>query len=132
MRAMAQRSFKPTAGDIVFWESQRAAKLDLRLPALRQGALPEPPSVRIMAIANMRAWAYGLMVANLFLWLGAVLWFFVMMSRIEIAPFVADGSSYGCRASTFRGQETPSPQPAPEIRSEQPIFAPLSPMVTGE
>lgn len=115
----------------MFWK-KKEQKLDLRLPAVKLGEMPVPPSVRIMRIASVRAWTYGLLAANGLFWLSAVLFYFVMVSRISVNPYVADGSSYGCMPATYTGQITPQP-PKEEAPTAAPVtLEPMAPLVVGE
>lgn len=106
---------------------RKSEKLALTLPAVYQPDLPVPPSVRIMQVANLRSWAYGLMVANLISGLCAVGFYFLMLSRIEEIAYVADGSSYGCSPAT---QEIAPVEAAPPLRnpSTMPVLEPLAPI----
>lgn len=100
-------------------------KLPLQLPALEQPALPVPPSVRIMQIAGLRSWAYGLLVANAISILSAAGFYALMLTRIEEIPYVADGSFYGCSPVT---EEFSQPETAPTTTPPKPVMEPLAPI----
>ena len=101
--------------------------LPLKLPALEQPELPEPPSVRIMRIAGLRSWAYGLLVANAISLLCAAGFYVLLMSRIEEVPYVADGSSYGCSPAAAEAEQA---KETPENLSK-PVLEPLAPISEG-
>jgi len=103
--------------------------LALKLPALEQPELPEPPSVRIMRIAGLRSWVYGLLVANAISLLCAGGFYALLMSRIEEVPYVADGSSYGCSPATAEAAQAGAEE-APETPST-PVLEPLAPISEG-
>lgn len=104
--------------------------LPLQLPALEQPELPEPPSVRIMRVAGLRSWVYGLMVANAVSLLCAGGFYALLMSRIEEVPYVADGSSYGCSPATAQAPEQAGAKKAP-VNPEKPVLEPLAPISEG-
>lgn len=71
-------------------------KLDLTLPAVEQPILGASPSERIMGISTRRSVAYGLLFSAVLSVGFNILFAVLMISRIEMIPYVADGSSYGC------------------------------------
>lgn len=100
--------------------------LALQLPALEHPVLPEAPSVRIMKIAGMRSWVYGLMIATGISIVSAAGFYALLLSRIEEIPYIADGSSYGCSPGPGAVEEPPvdeAPAAAP-----QPVLEPLAPI----
>ncbi len=103
--------------------------LPLKLPALEQPEMPEPPSVRIMRIAGLRSWVYGLMVANTISLLCAGGFYALLMSRIEEIPYVADGSSYGCSPAQAEAEQAGAEE-TPETPSK-PVLEPLAPISEG-
>lgn len=100
-------------------------KLSLQLPALVQPELPVPPSLRIMQIASLRSWAYGLLVANAISLICAGGFYALMLSRIEEVAYVADGSSYGCAPAT---QEFTPAAPEAPTNPQTPVLEPLAPI----
>lgn len=103
--------------------------LRLHLPALVEPEMPEPPSVRIMQIAGLRSWVYGLMVANAISLICAGGFYALLMSRIEEIPYVADGSSYGCSPATAEAEQAgPSDALTPPTK---PVLEPLAPISEG-
>lgn len=99
--------------------------LPLKLPALEQPVLPEAPSVRIMKIAGLRSWIYGLMVANGISLLCAAGFYVLLLSRIEEIPYVADGSFYGCSPAQAEQPGTDVPPDTPQNSALEPL-APIS------
>lgn len=81
-------------------------KIDLTLPAVEQPILGRSPSERIMAIATRRSVAYGLLFSALLSVAFNILFAVLMVSRIEVIPYVADGSSYGCSPQLIEGAAT--------------------------
>lgn len=100
--------------------------LALQLPALEQPVLPEAPSVRIMQIAGMRSWAYGLLVATGISIVSAAGFYALLVSRIEEIPYIADGSFYGCSPAPGFVEDRPVEE-APVAPSE-PVLEPLAPI----
>lgn len=74
----------------------KTKKLDLKLPALEEPPLRASPSVRIMAVANNRSVAIGLIFAAGLSVLFNATFLILLFGRINIEAYVADGSSYGC------------------------------------
>lgn len=104
--------------------------LSLQLPALEQPELPEPPSVRIMQIAGMRSWVYGLMVANAISLFCLAGFYALLINRIDEVPFVADGSSYGCSPGAADVPEQVAAEQAPVIQ-QKPDLGTLVPITKG-
>lgn len=102
----------------------KVEKLALQLPAVAQPELPVPPSVRIMQIAGLRSWVYGLLVANAIALLSAAGFYALMLSRIDEIPYVADGSFYGCSPAALN----PSAADEVETPSQLPALEPLAPI----
>lgn len=102
---------------------RKIEKLPLQLPALEQPDLPVPPSVRIMQIAGLRSWVYGLLVANSIALVSAAGFYALLLSRIEEVPYVADGSFYGCSPAALDAPvSTPvPPQQLPALELMAPI-----------
>lgn len=107
-------------------------KLDLTLPAVEQPVMGDSPSLRIMAVANKRAFAYGLLFAALLSVAFNILFAALMVSRIEVIPYVADGSSYGCSPQIVdAGVTAPISEPTPQ-RSGLSGLAPLNVDIEGD
>ncbi len=105
----------------------KANLLALQLPALEQPVLPEAPSVRIMRIAGLRSWVYGLMIATGISIASAAGFYALLLSRLEEIPYVADGSFYGCSPALGVVEDRPvdeAPAASPEPVLEQ--LAPIS------
>lgn len=100
--------------------------LALQLPALEQPVLPEAPSVRIMKIAGMRSWVYGLMVATGISIVSAAGFYALLVSRIEEIPYIADGSFYGC--SPAQGVVEDRPVEEAPVAPPKPVLEPLAPI----
>lgn len=80
----------------MFGFGNKQKTLDLSWPAVEQPQLGESPSQRIMKVGSKRSVAYGLLFAAMLSIVFNVLFAFLMITRIEVIPYVADGSSYGC------------------------------------
>ena len=100
--------------------------LALQLPALEQPVLPEAPPGRIMKIAGMRSWVYGLMIATGISIVSAAGFYALLLSRIEEIPYIADGSFYGCSPAPGVVDVRPADE-APAAPTE-PVLEPLAPI----
>ena len=107
-------------------------KLDLMLPAAQQPYLGASPSQRIMAVAHRRAMAYGLLIASLISVAFNILFAVLMISRIEVIPYVADGSSYGCSPQIVSASAIPQISGTTPFQSEVGTLAPLPVDIQGD
>ncbi|WP_299640558.1 hypothetical protein [uncultured Tateyamaria sp.] len=110
---------------MIFFGQRKNDTLDFALPALAQPELPVPPSKRIMEVASLRSWAYGLFVANALSLLFMGGFYALLLWRIDEVAYVADGSSYGCSPAT---SEISPVEPQREIPPRRPVFEPLAPI----
>ena len=86
---------------------RRSQRVELWMPGLETPPLHRAPSLRIMDVANRRAWAYGLAVAIATSWSFNALMAFLVADRLEPTPYVADGSTYGCSPTALPQRGAP-------------------------
>ena len=107
-------------------------KIDLTLPAVEQPILGASPSERIMGISTRRSVAYELLFSAMLSVAFNILFAVLMISRIEVIPYVADGSSYGCSPRVVEVATTAPIYPETPQRSGLGNLVPLNVDIEGD
>lgn len=84
----------------------RSPRLELTLPGYHEPELAKPFSLRVMSVGSLRSYAYGLIAANVIFTLSAALVGAAWSQRLTVTPYIADGSSFGCRPAEIEPAAT--------------------------